>query len=77
MPVLTTCKDGEEAVETWRAFSFVRGVIDSASICGVGLKMREGKEADLVVLTNSTNTSSTSTSTQHLIVDREKRTHGE
>ena len=36
VPVLTTCKDGEEAVEARRALSFIRGVIDSALICGVG-----------------------------------------
>ena len=34
VPVLTTCKDGEEAVEAWRAFSFVQGMIGSASMCG-------------------------------------------
>ena len=34
VPVLATCKDREEAVEAWRAFSFIRGVTGSASICG-------------------------------------------
>lgn len=48
VPVLATCKDGEEAVEAWRAFSFIRGIIGSASICN-------RSEADLVVLTNSAN----------------------
>ena len=79
MPVLTTCKDGEEAVEAWRALSFIREMIGSALICGgVEKNMREGREADLVELANFINASSTSKSTkQHSIVDRGKRTHGD
>ena len=45
--VLTTCKDGEEAVEASRALSFIRGVIGSASICVVGWKMREERAGRL------------------------------
>ena len=43
VPVLTTCKDGEEAVEARRALSFIRGMICSALICGgVEHEIRQG-----------------------------------
>jgi hypothetical protein len=32
--VLITCKNREEAVEAWQAFSFKQGMIGSASMCG-------------------------------------------
>ena len=45
--------------------------------CGVEDEGRKSREADLVVLTSSTNAPSTNTSTQHSIVDQGKRTYGE